>query len=232
MALKTAIVDDLKEDIEYTENILNKWAKETGKDIALEKFPSAESFLFRFSEEKNFDILLLDIEMDGMDGVTMAKKIREYNAETEIIFITGYSDYISEGYEVNALHYLMKPVKENKLTEVLNKAVVRLKKNEKRLSITENGEMHLIPLYEIKYIEVIKNYVTVHAKRDFTVKKTLSEFETELDERFYRMGRSFIINLKEIEKVTKTEVYLSSGDILPLPRGQYENINRAIIMKG
>ena len=92
--------------------------------------------------------------------------------------------------------------------------------------------MHLIPLYEIKYIEVIKNYVTVHAKRDFTVKKTLSEFETELDERFYRMGRSFIINLKEIEKVTKTEVYLSSGDILPLPRGQYENINRAIILKG
>jgi len=170
--------------------------------------------------------------MQGIDGVNLAKEIRKHNGYAEIIFITGYSDYISEGYEVNALHYLLKPVNPNKLFEVLTKAKERLKKNEKRLSVTENGEMYLIPLYEIKYIEVIKNYVTIHAKRDFTVKKTLSEFENELDERFYRMGRSFIINLKEIEKVTKTEVFLSNGTSLPLPRGQYDNINRAIIMRG
>jgi len=198
----------------------------------VEKFTSGESFLFKFSEQKDFDILLLDIEMQGIDGVNLAKEIRKHNGYAEIIFITGYSDYISEGYEVNALHYLLKPVNPNKLFEVLTKAKERLKKNEKRLSVTENGEMYLIPLYEIKYIEVIKNYVTIHAKRDFTVKKTLSEFENELDERFYRMGRSFIINLKEIEKVTKTEVFLSNGTSLPLPRGQYDNINRAIIMRG
>ena len=198
----------------------------------MEKFTSGESFLFKFSEQKDFDILLLDIEMQGIDGVNLAKEIRKHNGYAEIIFITGYSDYISEGYEVNALHYLLKPVNPNKLFEVLTKAKERLKKNEKRLSVTENGEMYLIPLYEIKYIEVIKNYVTIHAKRDFTVKKTLSEFENELDERFYRMGRSFIINLKEIEKVTKTEVFLSNGTSLPLPRGQYDNINRAIIMRG
>ena len=198
----------------------------------MEKFTSGESFLFKFSEQKDFDILLLDIEMQGIDGVNLAKEIRKHNGYAEIIFITGYSDYISEGYEVNALHYLLKPVNPNKLFEVLTKAKERLKKNEKRLSVTENGEMYLIPLYEIKYIEVIKNYVTIHAKRDFTVKKTLSEFENELDERFYRMGRSFIINLKEIEKVTKTEIFLSNGTSLPLPRGQYDNINRAIIMRG
>ncbi|MBE6730205.1 MAG: response regulator transcription factor [Ruminococcaceae bacterium] len=227
-----AITDDIKEDISYTEDILKTWAAETFTDITVEKFTSGESFLFKFSEQKDFDILLLDIEMQGIDGVNLAKEIRKHNGYAEIIFITGYSDYISEGYEVNALHYLLKPVNPNKLFEVLTKAKERLKKNEKRLSVTENGEMYLIPLYEIKYIEVIKNYVTIHAKRDFTVKKTLSEFENELDERFYRMGRSFIINLKEIEKVTKTEVFLSNGTSLPLPRGQYDNINRAIIMRG
>ena len=78
----------------------------------------------------------------------------------------------------------------------------------------------------------MKNYVTIHAKNDYTVRKTLSEIETELDDRFFRIGRSFIVNLKEIERVTKTEVKLIGGTALPLPRGHYENLNRAIILKG
>ena len=204
MALNIAIVDDLIEDIEFTRNILKAWAEEKGVEYISEEFSSAESFLFRFSEKKDYDILLLDIEMGGMDGVNMAKLIRKENESAEIIFITGYSDYISEGYEVNALHYLMKPVNEKKLKEVLSKAKERLKKNEKRLQIEVNDEMLLIPLYEIKFIEVMKNYVTIHAKNDYTVRKTLSEIETELDDRFFRIGRSFIVNLKEIERVTKT----------------------------
>ena len=232
MALNIAIVDDLIEDIEFTRNILKAWAEEKGVEYISEEFSSAESFLFRFSEKKDYDILLLDIEMGGMDGVNMAKLIRKENESAEIIFITGYSDYISEGYEVNALHYLMKPVNEKKLKEVLSKAKERLKKNEKRLQIEVNDEMLLIPLYEIKYIEVMKNYVTIHAKKDYTVRKTLSEIETELDDRFFRIGRSFIVNLKEIERVTKAEVKLIGGSSLPLPRGHYDNLNRAIILKG
>ncbi|MBP3322619.1 MAG: response regulator transcription factor [Clostridia bacterium] len=232
MALNIAIVDDLIEDIEFTRNILKAWAEEKGVEYISEEFSSAESFLFRFSEKKDYDILLLDIEMGGMDGVNMAKLIRKENESAEIIFITGYSDYISEGYEVNALHYLMKPVNEKKLKEVLSKAKERLKKNEKRLQIEVNDEMLLIPLYEIKFIEVMKNYVTIHAKNDYTVRKTLSEIETELDDRFFRIGRSFIVNLKEIERVTKAEVKLIGGTCLPLPRGHYDNLNRAIILKG
>lgn len=232
MALNIAIVDDLIEDIEFTRNILKTWAEEKGVEYISEEFSSAESFLFRFSEKKDYDILLLDIEMGGMDGVNMAKLIRKENESAEIIFITGYSDYISEGYEVNALHYLMKPVNEKKLKEVLSKAKERLKKNEKRLQIEVNDEMLLIPLYEIKFIEVMKNYVTIHAKNDYTVRKTLSEIESELDDRFYRIGRSFIVNLKEIERVTKAEVKLTCGTSLPLPRGHYDNLNRAIILKG
>lgn len=73
-----------------------------------------ESFLFRYDEYKAFDILLFDVEMSGMDGVSAARKVRRENAAVQIVFITGYSDYIAEGYDVAALHYLMKPLNKEK----------------------------------------------------------------------------------------------------------------------
>ena len=86
-----------------------------------------------------------------------------------------------------------------------------------------------IPLHEIIYIDVDRNYVTVHSNKDYTVKKTLAEIEKELDERFFRIGRSTIVNLKYISRVTKTDVYLNNGIVLQLPRGMYDVLNRAII---
>ena len=79
------------------------------------------------------------------------------------------------------------------------------------------------------YLDVRQNYVTVHAKGDYTIKRSLNDFEKELDHRFHRVGRSMILNLKYIQRVTKTEVRLSDGTVLPLPRGAYEPLNRAII---
>ena len=194
-------------------------------------FPSAEAFLFQYAEEKDFDILLLDIEMGGMDGLTMARAVRRENEDAQIVFITGYSDYIADGYDVAALHYLIKPVGQEKLFQVLDRAAERLKKNEKRLLLETGGETVLVPLGEIRYLEVVRNYVTVHGRKDVTVKKPLSEFEPELDERFFRAGRSLILNLTCIRRVGKTEVFLSDGTALPLPRGQYEALNRAIIAR-
>ena len=86
-----------------------------------------------------------------------------------------------------------------------------------------------LPFYEIRYLEVRQNYVTLHAKREYTVKRTLGEFEKELDQQFFRVGRSLILNLKDVRRVTRTEVRLSDGTVLPLPRGAYEPLNRAII---
>ena len=194
-----------------------------------EIFPSAERFLFRYAEDKNWDILLLDIEMGAMDGVTMAKRVRRDNETVQIVFITGYSDYIAEGYEVAALHYLMKPVSREKLMTVLDRALDKRKQQERCLILESTGELVRIPFYEIRYLDVRQNYVTVHAKDDHTVKRTLGDFEKELDSRFCRVGRSMIINLSFIQRVTKTEVRLSDGTVLPLPRGAYEPLNRAII---
>ena len=229
MAYRVAIVDDNRTDAEYVQSILNAWAQDRQVSVQAQRFVSAENFLFHYAEDKDWDILLLDIEMGVMDGVTMAKRVRQDDEAVQIVFITGYSDYIAEGYEVAALHYLMKPVNKDKLFAVLDRALEKRKQEERCLNLEAYGEMVRIPFYEIRYLDVHQNYVTVHAKADYIVKHTLGDFEKELDDRFCRVGRSMIVNLKYIQRVTKTDVYLSEGTILPLPRGAYEPLNRAII---
>lgn len=229
MKYKIAICDDMEQDTKYISSVVGKWAVKANTMVDIQAFPSAESFLFHYAENKDYDILLLDIKMKSMSGVELAKQIRRENDTVQIIFITGYSDYISEGYEVSALHYIMKPVKEEKLFQTLDRAIMKIRKNEKSLFLVLSGEMVRIPVYDIKYLEVRQNYVTIHAKNDYIIKKTLGEFERELDERFYRMGRSYIVNLSYINKITKNNVFLSDGSAIPLHRGQYEPLNKAFI---
>lgn len=231
MIYHIAICDDNPVDIQYVEALVMAWAEKAKVTVHIERFSSAESLLFHYEEQKNYDIFFLDIEMEQMDGVTLARRIRKDNETAQIVFITGYSDYIAEGYEVSALHYLMKPVQKEKLFQVLSRAAEKMKKNEQVLTLQLSGEMVRVPFYEIRYLEVCKNYVTVHGKKNYTVKKSLGEFEEELDESFFRVGRSYIINLSQIQRVTKTEVYLINGDVIPLARGVYETLNRAIITR-
>ena len=229
MKYKVAICDDSDADRRYIMDMVRSWASAASHEVQIDGFPSAESFLFRYAEESDYDILLLDIEMGAMDGVTMAKELRKSNDTVQIIFITGYSDYISEGYEVAALHYLMKPVNEEKLCLVLDRAAEKLAKNERVLNFEVSGEMVRVPIYQIRYADVLGNYVTVHALTDVTVKMTLGELEKQLDERFYRVGRSALVNLTQISRVTRAEIRLNDGTAIPLPRGAYEGVNRAII---
>ena len=229
MKYKVAICDDSDADRRYIMDMVRSWASAAGHEVQIDGFPSAESFLFRYAGESDYDILLLDIEMGAMDGVTMAKELRKSNDTVQIIFITGYSDYISEGYEVAALHYLMKPVNEEKLCLVLHRAAEKLAKNERVLNFEVSGEMVRVPIYQIRYADVLGNYVTVHALTDVTVKMTLGELEKQLDERFYRVGRSALVNLTQISRVTRAEIRLNDGTAIPLPRGAYEGVNRAII---
>lgn len=229
MNYKIAICDDSETDIQYISGVVNRWAANTGHTVQTSTFVSAENFLFHYAAKNDYDILLLDIEMGTMDGVTMAKKLRQENDTVQIIFITGYSDYISEGYEVAALHYLMKPVKAEKLFSVLDRAVEKMSKNEKILNLEISGKMVRVPVYQIRYADVFGNYVTIHASYDLTKKMTLGELEKQLDNRFFRVSRSVIVNLTQISRVTKTEIKLYDGVSIPLPRGAYESVNRAII---
>lgn len=226
---KIAVCDDSQSDIDYITILVKEWAKD--KTIQIKAYPSAEAFMINYAKEKDFDILILDIEMGKMDGVTMAKTIRRDNESVQIVFITGYSEYIADGYDVAALHYLIKPVKKKQLWSVLDRAAERLKKNEKELLLKAADETVVMPVREIRYLEVQQNYVTVHGKIDVTVKRTLGEFEQELDERFVRLGRSYIVNLTCVRRITRTDVVLTDGSVIPLPRGQYDALNRAIIAR-
>ena len=229
MSLRFAVCDDDQDYARYIESLAAHWARAAGTALEVERFPSAQAFLFRYEERRDFDVLLLDIEMGGMDGVTLAKRVRRDSEELQLVFITGYWDYIGEGYDVSALHYLLKPVKQEKLFAVLDKGVERRRKGQRFLNLEVSGEMVRIPLGEIRYLEVCRNYVTVHGKKDYTVKRSLRDFESQLGTGFSRVGRSVILNLAFIRRVTKTEVYLLDGAVLPLPRGAYEPLNRAII---
>lgn len=228
MPYHLAICDDSPEDRTLLQGLVQGWAAEMGLDLRVELYSSAERFLFHSGEFRP-DILLLDIEMGQMDGVTMAKRVRRDNETVQIIFVTGYSDYLAEGYEVAALHYLMKPVNPEKLRSVLNRAVERLWKDERTLNLDFGDAVERIPMHRIRYLDVCQNYVTVHAHEDFTVKRPLGEFEALLDDRFYRVSRSAIVNLRLVQRVTRQELRLTDGSAIPLPRGAYERVNRAII---
>ena len=227
--INIAICDDEQSEITYVTDIVRHWARESGHTIGIKHFKSAEAFLFAYEDDRAYDILLLDIQMQAMDGVTLARQVRAGNKEVQIIFITGYMDYIADGYDVEALNYLLKPVTAEKLAAVLDRAVQKLTQSEKALFIQHAGENIRVPLYEIRYLEVLHNHVTIHAGTEYKLKKTLAALEEELDQNFFRVGRSFIVNLRYVRRSTKTEVHLADGTIVPLSRGLYTALNRAII---
>lgn len=227
--MKIAICDDEPEIREGIELNTKKWAAQSGHDCKIETFPNAEALLFAHAE-KAFDILLLDIQMPGMDGIALSRKIREKDERVQLVFITAVPDFIGEGYEVAALHYLLKPVQPEKLAAVLDRACKNLKIAEAMLPLQIGGETQMIPLRSISYVEAKGHYVTIHTENEtFEKKSSLSEMLEKLDGRFYQCQRSFVVNLHQIRKVSRTEVELTDGSRLPLSRGLYDDIHREII---
>ena len=119
MNYRIAICDDEQEQIEYLRGIIADWSENSRISCSVEAFPSAEALLFAYENGGAFDILLLDVEMKELSGIALAKRLRSGGCRTEIIFITSHFEFVGEGYEVDALHYLIKPVAKDKLCEVL-----------------------------------------------------------------------------------------------------------------
>lgn len=230
MKYKIAICDDDKNQINHISSLVSKWGTESGHACEIHTFTSAEAFLFAYEEEKDFDILLLDVEMGEISGIELARRIREDNNRAEIIFITSYFEFFGEGYEVDALHYLIKPVSEKNLLPVLQKAAGRLSVSPPSVVITCGSET--IKLYEsdILYIEAALHYITIYTKeRKYKIKESISAFMGKLGDDFYRTHRSYLVSLKHIVKISRTMVTIENGTELPLARGKYDGINRAFI---
>lgn len=227
--MKLVICDDNAADAAYVSGLVESWGRQRGITTELLAFPSAEALLFAWEENQDTDVLLLDIEMGGMSGLELARRLRQNGAGLQIIFLTGYMDYIAEGYDVEALHYLLKPVTGERLGQVLDRAVERIRIRERVLLLPLTDGAVQLPLYEIRYLEVMRNYTTVHGEEDYTVKRSLNDLAGELDESFYRIHRSFMVNLRFVRRITREEVTLKDGTALPLSRKHYEGLNQALI---
>ena len=229
MKYKIAICDDEQDQIEYISSVVSAWGKQNRCACDINIFNSAEAFLFEYEDNKAYDILLLDVEMKSITGIELAKRIRKDNNRSEIIFITSHFEFVGEGYEVDALHYLIKPIDENKLIQVLNKAADKLSLEPPFVVISCEGET--IKLYEsdILYVEAFLHYIVIHGKdKEYRIKESISAFEEKLSGDFYRIHRSYVVSLKHITRISRTSVNIGKSE-LPLSRGKYDDVNRAFI---
>lgn len=230
MNYKISIVDDNTADTEYVAALVTRWAQSVGHAASILVFPSAEAFLFRYEDEQDFDILLLDIEMGELSGVDLAKRVRQGNDAVQIVFITGYPDFIAEGYEVAALHYLMKPVSYEKLCGVLDRAAANLGKTEKRLCVTYDRRTDFVPLSQILYVEAQRQCVLIHTFGEtYRMKQSFAETVAGLDEFFFKCQRSFCVNLCHITRIKSNSVLLKNGEEVPISRGMAEKIGKEMI---
>ena len=227
-----AICDDINKDAQYLASVVQSWAQEQKVSVNIEMFPSAESFLFHYDEKKDYDILLLDVEMKNISGIELAKQIRSMDHRVEIIFTTSHFELSGEGYEVDALHYLIKPIAETKLMEVLSKAARKLSVEPPSLVIICNGETVKLLEPDILYIESFLHYVVVHTQStEYKLKENLSALKGKLSSDFYQTHRSYLVSLKHIRKISRTAVWLDCGAEIPLARGKYDDVNRAFIAR-
>ena len=230
MEVKIAICDDEHHQAEYNKMLVNKWAGENNISVKIDMFDSAENFKGARRGNNIYDILLLDIGMSGQNGVELAREIRRSDAKLTIIFITGYADYISEGYDVSALHYLIKPIKEDKLFETLNKALSSLRQVSRMIIFPKTGGDIKIKADDIIYAEAVSHTVMLYlASGSEEIKMRISDMERLLGDGFFKCHSSFIVGLKYARRVTKSAVILENGRELPLSRGLYDAANQAFI---
>jgi len=230
MSYYIAITDDSDIDTAYIASCVSAWANGRDISVRIHTFPSAEAFLFTYEEKSDFDILLLDIEMSGMNGVKLAEKIRTKDTRMQIVFITGYPDFIAQGYEVAALHYLMKPVLQEQMDRVLDRAVANLDREKPSVVLHTEGNTFRITVTDIQYIEVFAHsLLVVTAEKSYEVRMSLTQMEQQLGEGFIRCHRSYLVGLHAISHLAKNDVVLDSGKRLPLSRREASRVHRAFV---
>ena len=230
MEYTIAICDDSDVDRRSIAGMVRRWAEAAGGRVRIDEFPSAESILFEYAQNKDYDILLLDVEMRDISGIELAKRVRAQRGRAEIVFITSHFEFIAEGYEVDALHYLVKPVSQEKLWEVLTKAAARLAVEPPSVVISVDGGTVKLFEADILYVEAFAHTVEIHTCRDvFKLKESITAFGERLSGDFFRAHRSYIVNLKAVERISRTGVRLTGGAEVPLARGKYDDVNRAFI---
>ncbi len=227
--LKIAVCDDNEEHISALRKMLDEWSENKPFAVIIYEYQSAESFLFSYPD-KPCDIILLDIEMKNLNGMELAKKLRQSGDMLPIIFITGYSEYIGEGYDVEALHYLLKPVEKEKLFAVLDRYTKKhVPKNNIVLSCGDKN-IHIDP-GNIRYCEARGKKTEVHIPDEniLICNSGINDLQKILWENFIFCHRSYLVNLRFIKSISKTEIEIDGGENIPLSRRLYKEVNERFI---
>lgn len=226
--MRIAICDDEPLALARLEELAVRWS--AGRPCRISAYSSGEELLFETAGSYPFDLMLLDIEMGRTGGIQLARMIRETDKNVPIAFLTNHSGYVFEGYEVSALRYLLKPVTAEKLFPLLDLALERAEREPSYLALPVEGEIRRVDQDAILYLEARGHMVFLQTTAGpLTVKTGLSALSRQLGGQFAPSHRSYLVNLRFVERVGRTECLLENGESVPVSRGAWEGLNRAFL---
>lgn len=195
----------------------------------LRQFNSGEELL---QSEEDFDIVFLDIMMDGLDGMKTAKRIRKKASCRLLVFISASRDYVFDAYDVEAFWYLVKPVERAKLKQVLKKAVLKTEAASPDFILVNKGrQKQKIFLRDILYFEIMGRLIDIHKTggiSDYYGK--IGILEEELREKgFFRCHKSYLVHLKYVKGYNRQEAVLDNGEKIPISKRRYEEFCKALL---
>lgn len=224
--MRIAICDDEERYRIELKTILNKLL--INADLNIDTFDDGNILADAFAASP-YDLVFLDIEMPALDGITLAKKIRSRSENVFIVFLTSHIEYALEGYEVNALRYLTKPVDIEKLKEVI-RYVQEKQGSSRQIIIKEDGEEILIDINDVIYMESMnQNVRIVTAGGEHVIRYNISDFEDQLkNDGFFRIHRGYLISLSKVKKLSGNDVIMDGGETLPVSRSNVKPLKEAL----
>lgn len=229
--MRFAICDDEAVQAALLQGMVARWCARRQLPCQIQVYVSAEALLFDWDGQEAADVLLLDILMGPMNGMELAKQLRSRRTQMQIIFITGTPDFVFEGYQVEAVSYLMKPVQEEQLSRCLEQACRRAAAEIPEVLADTPAGVRRVRLPELCYLESFGHSTALHTSGGVLESKTGIQIWDERlhDKGFFRLHRSYLISLAHVAAITKKEVELDGGVRLPIPRGKWEDVNRAYL---
>ena len=224
--MEIAICDDEKNIREQIAELVEM----QGAGCRIRQFSTGKELL---AEKRHFDIIFLDIQMEGKNGIETARELRRYDERAVIIFVTVVKEYVFEAFDVSAFHYLLKPISGQKFAEVFASAKKQIEKQGgaregSTLFIKKKNCSFVVKQREILYIESRANKVVIHTVReDIEAYYAMSKLAEELDGSFYRCHRGYFVNMEHIAQYTSNAIELSNGEQVYMAKEKYHDFVKA-----
>ncbi len=230
--LSIAIVDDEQVHRDILTKYIEEWKAKERLEAEVETFASGEAFYFAWSGEQRYDVLFLDIMMGATDGISLARRLREQGRKLDVIFTTGIADYMQEGYEVEAMHYLLKPLSKEKVWECLDKCLKRREEDAEWILLPTEEGLVKTDVSKILYGEAVGHYCVLECMGErLQLKLGMKELAKKLEGRgdFLFCHRSYLVNLRRVSKVGRQDIVMEGGALVPVSRRMYNEVNDRFI---